>query len=116
MRIDQPAGLAASEPSWSLLEIDAQQPLLRHFAGSPLACTAPADADVRRVLTGVSSTFHNGVVAARLTADTADEAIRATLRRLSGHPRSVISAPMTHPRSCRNDRSGLAADPSAPAW
>ena len=65
MRIDQPAGLAASaEPSWSLLEIDAQQPLLRHFAGSPLACTAPADADVRRVLTGVSSTFHNGVVAA----------------------------------------------------
>jgi GNAT superfamily N-acetyltransferase len=82
---DQPGRLAASEPSWSLLDIAAQQALLRHFANSPLASAAPANADVRWVVTGVASNIHNGVAAARLTAATADEAITATLRRLSGH-------------------------------
>jgi GNAT superfamily N-acetyltransferase len=38
------------------------------------------------VVTEVTSNIHNGVVAARLSANTADEAITATVQRLTGHP------------------------------
>jgi hypothetical protein len=49
-----------TDPPWAVLEIAAQRPLLRHFAGSRLARSAPADAAVARVGTGVASNLHNG--------------------------------------------------------
>jgi hypothetical protein len=75
----------------------AQRTLLRHFAGSPLAMSASADAAVSWVITGVASNIHNGVVAARLSADSADAAISATVQRLTGIPRSGTSARRTPP-------------------
>jgi hypothetical protein len=62
-------GLSLVSPPWALLEIGAQQTLLRHFARSPLASAAPPDADAVWVVTGVASNIHNGVVATRLNAE-----------------------------------------------
>lgn len=72
--------------AWAPLEVACQRALLTHFACSPLAVSAPADSPVRWVHTGVASNIHNGVAAARLTGDTADQAITDTLRSLAGHP------------------------------
>jgi GNAT superfamily N-acetyltransferase len=111
--IDQPDGPgAAPDPPWSALEVAAARMLLRHFAGSPLATAAPADADVAWLITGVASNIHNGVAAAQLTEDSADVAIIATVQRLTGHPAIWHLGPEDTPADLaqRLIRAGCAAE------